>query len=111
MDKGFNCGKIGHFKLECMKERANKSRETGGESDNKDFGLVFYDASDDLGQHNKKFKFEKTSEFILDVGQLCTIDGHQYQTFNKNSWIGETGASCFIIYNNSNMYNVTKTNE
>ncbi len=31
--------------------------------------------------------------------------------FNKNSWIGDTGASYFITYNNTNMYNVKKINK
>ncbi len=33
----------------------------------------------------KKVKFKETLEVIPDVEQLCTIDGHQYHTFNKNS--------------------------
>ncbi len=50
-------------------------------------------------------------EVIPDVGQLCTIDGCQHHMFNKNSWIGDAGASCFNTYDNTNMYDVSKTNE
>ncbi len=90
---------------------ANKSRETVEESDKEEFGFVFCDAPKDSEQSKKKVKFKETPEVIPDVGQLCTIDGHQYHTFNKNSWIGDTDASCFIAYNDTTMYDVTKINE
>ena len=111
MGKCFNCGKVGHRKSECKKEMANKSREKIEESDEEDYGLVFYDTSNDSEQCKRKVKFKEIPEVIPDIGQLCTIDGHQYHTFNKNSWIGDTGASCFITYDDTNMYDVTKINE
>lgn len=56
-------------------------------------------------------KLKEMSEIIPNVRQLCTIDGCQYHMFDKNSWIGDTGTSCFIMYADTNMYNVKKINE
>jgi len=100
----FNCGKVGHCKFECKKEKGNQSREKEDELDNEEFGLNFRDTS----VHKKTVRFKDIPEEIPDVGQLCTIDGRQYHTFNKNSWIGDTGASCFITYDDTNMYDVTQ---
>ncbi len=111
MGKCFDWGKVGHCKSKYKKEKSNKSRETGEESDKEDFGFVFYDVSVDLEQCNKKVKFKNMPEVIPDVGQLCTIDGCQYHRFNKNTWIGDTGTSCFITTNDTNVYDVTKINE
>ncbi len=63
----FNCGKNRHCESECKKEVPNKSRETVEESDNKDFGLVLYDASNDSEQCKRKVKFKEMPEVIPDM--------------------------------------------
>ncbi len=55
--------------------------------------------------------FKDMPEIISNVGKLCTIDGLQYHLFDKNLRIGDTGASCFVIYDNTNMYHVKKINK
>ncbi len=50
-------------------------------------------------------------EVIPNVGQLCKVDGCQYDMFSKNSWIVDPGASCFIMYDDTNMHDVKKINK
>lgn len=61
--------------------------------------------------HKKRDKFKDFRGAIPDMEKLCTFDGNQYYTFNKNSWIGGTGTSCFIRYNDTNIYDVKKNSK
>ncbi len=62
-------------------------------------------------KENKEVKFINTLDIIPEQGQLYTIDGRQYHTFNRKSWIGDTCASCFITFDDTSMYNLKKIDE
>ncbi len=89
MGKCFNCGKVGYWKWKCKNETAKKLQEREDRNDDKDFGLMTYN---DLRKEKKQVKSIDTPEIIPEQGQLCTIDGCQYHTFNRSSWIGDTSA-------------------
>ena len=43
----------------------------------------------------------------LEAGMLCTIDEETFHLFTKNTWIGDSGASCYITNNETGLYNIT----
>ena len=53
---------------------------------------------------NKK---EKNTE----NGMMCTIDGTSFHLFTKNTWIGDSGASCYITNDEHGMYDITEIDE
>ena len=46
-----------------------------------------------------------------EAGTMCTINGNTLFLFTKNTWIGDSGASCHITNNNTGLYNVTNIDE
>ena len=42
---------------------------------------------------------------------MCTIDGNTFHSFTRNTWIGDSGASCHITNNKSGMYDVIDIEE
>ena len=42
---------------------------------------------------------------------MCTIDGNTFHSFMKNTWIGDSGASCHITNNESGMYDAIDIDE
>ena len=45
------------------------------------------------------------------AGMMCTIDGNTFFLFMKNTWIGDSGASCHITNDNKGMYEVIDMDE
>ena len=37
---------------------------------------------------------------------MCTINGNMFFSFTKNTWIGDSGASCHITNNDNGMYDI-----
>ena len=37
---------------------------------------------------------------------MCTMDGDTFFLFTKNTWIGDSGASCQIMNNNTNPFDI-----
>ena len=42
---------------------------------------------------------------------MCTIDGDTFYSFTRNSWIGDSGASCHITNDDTGMYDITDIDE
>ena len=42
---------------------------------------------------------------------MCTIDGTSYHSFTKNTWIGDSGASCHITNDEKYLFAVIKIHE
>ena len=42
---------------------------------------------------------------------MCTIDGISFHSFTKNTWIGDSGASCHITNDEKGMFNVIEIQE
>ena len=65
-----------------------------------------------MSESKKEIK-KKTVRFVEDVkqpleaGMMCTIDGDTFFSFTKNTWIGDSGASCHITNNNTGLYDIT----
>ena len=41
----------------------------------------------------------------------CNIDGHSFNPFNPRTWIGDSGASCFITNDLTGIYDAEPINE
>ena len=50
-------------------------------------------------------------EDVKQTSEMCTIDGDTLYLFTKNTWIGDSGASCHITNGDTGMYDVTDINE
>ena len=47
----------------------------------------------------------------MEAGMLSTIDEETFDSSTKNTWIGNSGVSCYITYSDTGLYDVTKINE
>ena len=45
------------------------------------------------------------------AGMMCTIYGNTFFLFTKNTWIGDSGASCYITNDDKGMYDVIDIDE
>ena len=43
--------------------------------------------------------------------RVVEIDGDTFHVFNKNTWIGDTGASCDMICDDTMLFDVTEISE
>ena len=59
----------------------------------------------------KKVWFTEVVKQPSEAGMMCTIDGDTFYLFTKNTWIGDSGASCHIINNDSSMFDVIDIDE
>ena len=50
---------------------------------------------------------KKPTEAII----LCTIDGETFHSFTKNTWIGNSGASCHTTIDDTVLYDITEINK
>ena len=70
-----------------------------------------------LMMENKKENVKKEVWFTEDLkqpsetGMMCTINGDTCFSFTKNTWIGNSGASCHIMNNDTSFYDVTDINK
>ena len=55
---------------------------------------------------NKKGWFMENIKQPSEADMMCTIDGDIFFWFTKNTWIGDSGASCYIINNNTGLYDI-----
>jgi len=56
---------------------------------------------------SKKFKAILKGEKVL----KCTIQGNTYPSFTESTWYGDSGASCHITNDDTDMYHVEEINE
>ncbi len=132
------CGKIGHKIKDCRVLKAKEAEkgkvaidESESESDDDSYAELGFavrskkkvrfnlegNSSKKKKRLNKKKQKKTTSkskvESILkgEKGLKCTIDGHVYPSFTKTTWFGDTGASCHITNDDSDMYDVELIDE
>ncbi len=43
--------------------------------------------------------------------RMCNIDGQSFYPFNSRTWIGDSGASCFITNDPTDIYDAEPINE
>ena len=59
----------------------------------------------------KKVWFAEDVKQPSKAGMMCTINVDSFYSFTKNTWNGDSGASCHITNNDTNMFDVTDINE
>ena len=70
-----------------------------------------------LMMDSKKENAKKKVWFVDDVkqpskaGMMCSINGNMLYSFTKNTWIGDSGASCHITDNDTSMYDIIYIDE
>ena len=42
-----------------------------------------------------------------EADMMCTIYGRTFFSFTKNTWIGDSGASCHITNDNTGLYDIS----
>ena len=47
----------------------------------------------------------------MEAGMMCTIDGHIFFLFMKNTWIGDSGELCHITNDDNGLFNVIDINK
>ena len=60
---------------------------------------------------NKKIRFAENVKQPSEAGMMCTINGNSFHLFTKNTWIGDSGASCHITNDEKGMFNVIEIQE
>ncbi len=132
------CGKFGHVKDECRKlkeKQARLAKEQGKYAADEDNSDSESECSDDEsyaelgfaarskrvtfnleGKSDKTMPTKKNKSKVQSVlkgekGLKCVIGDSQYPSFTKNTWTGDTGASCFITNDDSDMYDVEPIDE
>ena len=58
-------------------------------------------------KRKNKVRFTENVKQPMEACILCTIDGEMFHSFTKNTWIGNSGASCHITNDDTGLYNVT----
>lgn len=102
-----NCGKVGHSTWECRSEKAQRAIEDDDNSYEPDYCL----SANTKSTTTKKVTFDDHVQYIKEKALVCTINGRTYPSFTKNTWIGDSGASCHITNNDSKMYDVKNIDE
>ena len=70
-----------------------------------------------FSMESKKENVKKNVWFMDDVkqsseaGMMCTINGDMFCSFTKNTWIGDSGASCHITNYDIGMCGITNIDE
>ena len=59
----------------------------------------------------KKVRFTEDVKQLLETGMMCTIDGDTFFSFIKNTWLGDSDASCHIANNDTGLYDITNIDE
>ena len=91
----------GHKKIEKAEE-ANDSNED-------DVVLCLLTTKSKNECKKKKVWFVDVKQ-PLEAGMMCTIDGDTF-LFMKNTWIGDSGASCHITNNDTDSFDITNIHD
>ena len=59
----------------------------------------------------KKIQFMDNVKLPSEAGMMCSIDSNTFHSFMKNTWIGDSGASCHITNDESGMYDIINIDE
>ena len=59
----------------------------------------------------KKVRVAENVKQPFNAGMMCTIDIISFHSFTKNTWIGDSGASCHITNDTNGMYDVINIKE
>ena len=77
---------MGHRINECYNTKAAKENAT-------------FIIDEEREQENEKVKLTFDAPSWVDNDLVCKIDGNPFFVFTRNTFIGNTGASCYIINN------------
>ena len=59
----------------------------------------------------KKFQSAEDGEQPSEISMMCTICGDTFFSFTRSTWIGDSGALCLIMNNNTSLFNIIDINE
>ena len=104
MSKDCWAQKNGHYKKFEKAERA-----IGGDEDDLVLCLLMRESKKEIKK--KKVRFMEDIKQSLEAGMMCTIDGDTFFSFTKNTWIGDSGASCHITNNDTGLYDIIDFDE
>lgn len=116
----YYCGKFGHQKADCrqrkrdieQKDKENAAKFAAGEAqdDSESESESEEESMTELGftAHRATKKFQT---FQSEKALKCTIQGTPYPSFTENTWYGDSGASCHITNDDTDMYDVKNINE
>ena len=62
-------------------------------------------------KEKKKVRFTEDVKQPSEAGMMCTIAGDTFFSFTKNTWIGNSGASCHITNDDKGMYDAIDIDE
>ena len=89
-------------------EKAEKAIDGDGDGDELVLCYLTRDRRKEKNIEEKKVWFAENDKQPSEAGMMCTIDGNTFHLFNKNTWIGNSCASCHMTNNESGMYDVIK---
>ena len=69
------------------------------------------DSKKEKNSEKKKVRFTVNVKQPLEAGMICTIDSNTFHLFTKNTWIGDSSASCHITNNENGMYDIIDIDE
>ena len=107
----YHCSKKGQMSNDCHMRKSNETRSEKAEKavDGDDDELVFsLFTSKNKKKKKKKVWFVEDVKMPVEVEILFNINGDTLYSFTKNTWIGNSGASCLITNNNTHLYDVIK---
>ena len=91
--KCFYCGKVGHRINEYHNKKAAEEK-----------AKIAIDKEKEQENGQGKLVFDSTSQ--NDNDYLFIISSKTFFAFTKNTWIGDTGASCHVTNNDDGMFDV-----
>ena len=93
----------------------NKKRQEKAEEaiDSDDGDLVLCSLTTEIKKENvkKKAQFTEDVKQPLEAGKMCIIKGDTFFLFTKNTWIGDSSASCHIMKDHTGLFNDIGINE
>ena len=95
---------MGHYKKFQKAEEAI-------EGDEDDLLLCLFMSESKKESKKKKVWFAEDVKQPSEAGMMCTIDSDTFFSFTKNTWIGDSGASCHITNNDTGLYDITDINK
>jgi len=108
--KCYHCGGWGHKKPDCKKLSEEKKRESKNDKSQsaveREVEFVAMDATDP-----SSLNFKGKSVRFNEQGMHCFINVVHYESFTKNIWIGDIGASCHLTNSLEGMFDMVDIQE
>ena len=112
----YHCGQKGRMSKDCRVRRNGSYKkfekaEKAINGDGDELVLCSLTRDSKKKSEKKKVRFANNVKQPSEAGKMCTIDGNTFHLFMKNTWIGDSGASCHITNNISGMSDVMDINK